>query len=733
MSRLHGLLSPTTASGALASSWVFLVLAVVAGLGAVAVLIFLRRRRRVAILLAFLLGLTAAAAIAERLHIASLIGPERLRTLQAMAARPRDPWPRGSGHVPLGVEGAAPAEKGYIEPGGAFSPTAGSFGVSFWVVGPDGRRLTTGDETPLSETRQAYLPAPALGVAAETPAYRATWRIVGEGRASLDLVSLGRGGHLEIVLRSVGPAGGPLTSIRRVGANELVLNDRWRVRAEGALDVAYLGRERGGWAGPVSTEAGNLARDKAGWCVVRIRLPAGGSQHLDIADGGQAVAAAPPEGAPRAMTLPGQNPRFDASLRAQVVTIRQAIFGREIAPGDPLNYPLPWVRDGAYSLVALARSGQTDRLRDLAQPFAKRDFFGGFGAEADAPGLALWALGETSVALNDPNFDRAIWPDVVRKVGLIDALLSAKGPVMADFVGPVVPKFRKNPDLRLVADPAHDGLIVGRMDWHRPIFYVNAVTYIGLRNAAALASRSGHEAEAARWSATASKLQTGWRAAFAAGEINDAQHADDRTAISGLWPGEIAEPESYRALLEGRWRDSRRGQNDEPLERPLWTYFTLAEAHQWLRLSRPERAWNTLNWFWDHQPAPGLYTLWEGSGEENSFGLWGRVRGWVRPPYVSPHYWAASEMLLLQLAMLADVEGGPDQGVLVIGSGVPAEWLRRPFQVSGIGTSAGPVGWSWDGATVRVDAPDGLAVRLGPAFPSSARVVHQSAANSLGR
>lgn len=59
---------------------------------------------------------------------------------------------------------------------------------------------------------------------------------------------------------------------------------------------------------------------------------------------------------------------------------------------------------------------------------------------------------------------------------------------------------------------------------------------------------------------------------------------------------------------------------------PLWTYFDLAETHQWLFLDRLDRTWATLNWFWDHQSSPGLYTWWEGKGEENSFGRWTRVR-----------------------------------------------------------------------------------------------------------
>ena len=57
-------------------------------------------------------------------------------------------------------------------------------------------------------------------------------------------------------------------------------------------------------------------------------------------------------------------------------------------------------------------------------------------------------------------------------------------------------------------------------------------------------------------------------------------------------------------------------------KRPLWTYFTVAHAHQWLFLDQPDNVWKTLRYLWDNQCSPGLYTFWEGEKEENSFGLW---------------------------------------------------------------------------------------------------------------
>ena len=148
----------------------------------------------------------------------------------------------------------------------------------------------------------------------------------------------------------------------------------------------------------------------------------------------------------------------------------------------------------------------------------------------------------------------------------------------------------------------------------------------------------------------------------------------------------------------------------------------VAEAHQWLRRGRPDRVWRTLDWLWTRQPLPGLYTQWEGWGEENGFGLRKQMRGWMRPPDVTPHNWSAAEMLL-QLAMLAETQEGEDSDDLVIGAGVPAAWLSRRIAVSDIGTAAGFVDRTRNGREVAVTIHGAaVPVRLGPAFPAAAGV-----------
>jgi hypothetical protein len=379
-----------------------------------------------------------------------------------------------------------------------------------------------------------------------------------------------------------------------------------------------------------------------------------------------------------------------------------------------MNYPRPWLRDGAYEVVALAHTGHLDLAQALARQFAEEDFWGGFGPEADAPGLAIWALEDVAARLDQREYDKAIWPHVRRKAEFIEAMLDATRPIFKPIKKPIVPAVAYRQDLGLVCEAARDGLIIGRMDNHRPLLFVNAVSYRGLIDAAALASRIGQPELAQRWRTRAEALRRAWERAFTPPESNN-----DRTYVNALWPTGVAHSskEPLQEALQSRWSKLRMadGSFREP---PLWTYFDIGEAHQWLLLDQPDRAWKTVRWFWDHQASPGLYTWWEGDGPENSFHRWDGIRGWLHPPHVTPHYWTAAEMALLQLDMLTYWDQWTAEPTLVIGAGIPADWLRSSMSVSGLPLPGGEVNWDWDGRRMQVRFT-GVSpkVRLGPAFP----------------
>jgi hypothetical protein len=257
------------------------------------------------------------------------------------------------------------------------------------------------------------------------------------------------------------------------------------------------------------------------------------------------------------------------------------------------------------------------------------------------------------------------------------------------------------------------------MDIHRPALYITAVSHRGLLDAAALAERLEHRDEAALWRTKAAALKAAWEQAFVPEPTQN-----DRTYISGLWPSWIAVSSRPRFLegLEDRWsraRDVRGGFR----ERPPWTYFELAAAHQHLFLGKPERVWSTIRWFRENEASPDLYTWWEGADEGNSYDCWDRLRGWVKPPSSQPHYWTSAEMLLLQLDMLVHADLSGTEPAVVIGAGVPREWIERPLAARGVWTRLGRVDWEWrDGKARVVFHGKKRPVRLGPSFPARAPV-----------
>lgn len=624
----------------------------------------------------------------------------------------------------LARPGSSENEKSYQEPGGSFSPKPGSFGVSFWFHTPYGG-LETSDGIPLSDIGQRLEmnrgpgAGDAAAVVTDTSYYNARWSLAGQDQWTLMLQQI-HAAEISVVIRSVGPAGAPIRKLDWNGTR-LRINERWDVTTEPRPDRIILGDEREpGWT--TTSVASQHWNGADGWGFARFVFAGGNAINVRIHDTGSTAAKPylyPVETNALRVSLP--DPRFAQSIETQVGHLMMSLVGNETRSADPVNTPVPWQRTGAYIIAALARAGQSQTAKELSRYLAENDFYGGFGAEADAPGLAIWSLRQVATQLNDPDYDKWLWVHVRRKADLIVQMLWTKAQIRRTSPTPIVPRESHNPDNDLLAEPARDGLIVGRMDYHRPVLYVNAVSYRGLLDAAWLADRVGERSLAEFWRERARRLQADWMRAFTASTRDD-----DRTYMSALWPTWIAADvrSDLQHKLSQRWEERRNGAEYRQI--PLWTYFELAEAHQWLFLNDFRRTWTTLRWFWEHQVSPGLFTWWEGKDEGNAYGGWTQIRGWVKPPYVTPHYWTNAEMLLLQLDMLAYVDESAADPVLVIGAGIPAEWTTTTMSVRGVGTSLGTIGWDWAGGEMSVVIRGGSArnvnVRLGGGLPSFATV-----------
>jgi GH15 family glucan-1,4-alpha-glucosidase len=206
------------------------------------------------------------------------------------------------------------------------------------------------------------------------------------------------------------------------------------------------------------------------------------------------------------MHLPDSN--FVNSLDAQITNLMMGYIGRQTGPGEPVNYPLAWERDGAYSLQTMAKSGNLQTAKELSYYFAENDFFGGFGAEGDAPGSEINALTEVAFLLNDTAYYNYVWPHIKRKLGYIDEMMHADGNVYKNFIGPLAPQIAHDlPRRQLICKKFEDGLIQGTMDGHFPALYITAISYRGLMQASRLAKLFHEDSLANACIAKANTLQ----------------------------------------------------------------------------------------------------------------------------------------------------------------------------------------------------------------------------------
>ena len=91
------------------------------------------------------------------------------------------------------------------------------------------------------------------------------------------------------------------------------------------------------------------------------------------------------------------------------------------------------------------------------------------------------------------------------------------------------------------------------------------------------------------------------------------------------------------------------------------------------------------------------------------------------PPHVTPHYWTASEMLLLQLDTLAYVDKTTSIPEIVVAGGIPENWFDQPMSVENLPIEGRLVSWFWDGTALRVEVEGApIGVRVGPNVPQDA-------------
>ncbi|MBK7420441.1 MAG: hypothetical protein IPJ44_14785 [Nitrospira sp.] len=101
--------------------------------------------------------------------------------------------------------------------------------------------------------------------------------------------------------------------------------------------------------------------------------------------------------------------------------------------------------------------------------------------------------------LHDQEFDRWLWPHMQRKVGLIEEMLTATSPIHKTVEGPIVPKHLGKTWFVIDCGTCARRADHWKMDHHRPVLFINAISYRGLVEAAAMAHRLDHPEEERHW------------------------------------------------------------------------------------------------------------------------------------------------------------------------------------------------------------------------------------------
>jgi hypothetical protein len=676
-------------------------------------------------------------------------------TLRQLDLHPEWLRPRSDLRVFLGQPGAPEATKTTVEPGNAFSPGMMTFGVTWWLRLPQSGAFFAPEAAPLADLAWSYQEGclPVVQCHVQWNGLRVEHLLFQDGNSADFSEAVAARIRLEntnvealdveffIILRSLGPAGGPLKGLI-TGADGRSIwdsrHDRLLLAADRPPTCAGCGigdptslAQAGKCPAPVQAE------DPAGWCFgvfqYDLCLEAGQSwevaldcpQHTSGALSGElpSNACASPEAFDQRMQayLAGWRERYaNIQLDLPDDDFRHAFFAGlghmltamvgEQARIAPLAYPMPWLRDSVFIIRCLDLAGFHARARAASAFIARHDFFGGFGAEGDAPGLGIWALVQHYRLTRNLEWLKEVYPAIQRKVEWLLKMRQADHPLQVCADTPVLAFTHAQRAVGVICLAGHDGIIQGAMDHQvrHSLGWVNHWAICGLREAAYAAHELNRPKEVRACLNEADDLQ---RALVR----HAAAHPDffnyQRTANSLLWP-----TRAWANYLD----ESRPGFDDwyarirEPgghyLPEPYWLYFEAAQAHNALLFGQRERAWRVIDYRLRHQDLPGLYGWREGGegvGAENAAqdtSLVPLLRGCQKMDCITPHGWSQAELWLLQRAMLVEEW----QDGLLLFAGVPQSWLQPGARIAFHGL---PTWYGVVSAALQID-PQGTSARV---------------------
>lgn len=333
-----------------------------------------------------------------------------------------------------------------------------------------------------------------------------------------------------------------------------------------------------------------------------------------------------------------------------------------------------------HVLAALLRARAPDVAADLAAPFLGWPAMSSPATEGPAEaGHAIFSVAELVRFTADTALARRAWPAVRARA---ERIRRVRAPMAHDSM-------RGGAGFGILPAsiaPPH----LGTGDGHH--YWDDFWAIRGLRDAEWLAGVAGESGEARWMGAEADALERALSVSYrqlmlvtridwipdGPEEIESASMA--RSTCAGLWPAAGLEPGDtiVRRSFDRYWERFVAPHDGAFLHGGAFRPRGLAIAACEVRLDRPERAHAMLRWHLRHPTLPGTHA-WAERVDTATLGYAGGAM---------PDPWAAADLVNLVRSMLLYERGD----TLVLGAGIPMEWLRAgAVELRGAPSAIGPV------------------------------------------
>ncbi len=392
-------------------------------------------------------------------------------------------------------------------------------------------------------------------------------------------------------------------------------------------------------------------------------------------------------------------PSADPLVRTFKTVLAHILINRDgpaIQPGSRA-YARTWIRDGSLTSSALLRAGHTEEVRELIEWYAPYQFASGKvpccvdarGAdpvpENDSHGEWIFLVAEYWRYTRDRETVEKVWPHVEKAVAYIDELRRQRR----------TEEYRQAGKLKffglLPESISHEGYSAKPVHSYWDDFFALK----GLKDAVDLAQVLGKKEEAARWAAIRDEFRSDLYASldrvmaeagidYIPGSADLADFDATSTTIAISPGGELQNlpRPALEHTFERYWREHVRRRSATDWEG--YTPYELRTVGTFVQLGWKDRAHELLDFFMQDRRPPG-------------WNQWPEVvRRDPRAPGFQgdlPHTWVGSDFIRSFLDFFA-YERDSDRA-LVLGAGVPAEWLAQPRGISvlGLKTPWGPLSY----------------------------------------